>query len=241
MTFATAVTQSIPEYAPDTEPIKVAIMLAEQSLVILSECVISASQRNGPRRTLTQYVLDLFTEDENYDNEEALDLSETAAARFNFTIDHAMLTFSVVVDVWGTGEYAPKNVKPVRVTSIYQTTQTKGSLVAAIPRCREGSASAHRRILIAALGEPQPRAVADAPLYVVDRVTQMKAIRYAEYQKAIADERRRIAEQYGAKYIAVPPPIPASLDAAHEQLYLQARREKAMAELVGEITADEEE
>jgi hypothetical protein len=150
------------------------------------------------------------------------------------------MSFSIVVSVWGSDGARPKMNLPRKVLSINQTMQTTGTIVGNIHQCGPGVASAHRRALVTALTEPQPQPEFGQPLYAVDHIRQMSAIREAEYRTRVENERVRIAELYGQKYIAVPPKNLESIDDEHFDLYLRALEETAIAKMEGTFLEQED-
>jgi hypothetical protein len=240
MSFADAVSMSGNAYPPDAETIQVAILLAENSLKVLSDYLTVRAPPQGRNSQSLQTIIALLADNANYENETWLS-DGAAVASFDYAVDHTIMSFSIVVSVWGSPSVRPSRSRPRKVLSVRQTVQTIGTIVGNIPPCGQGYASAHRKILVSALLEPQPAPELGTPLYVVDHIKQISAVRDAEHKARIERERIRISESYGQKYIAVPPKNLESVDEVHSELYLQAMEETAMARLAGEFEDQEDE
>jgi hypothetical protein len=239
MSFVAAVSESGPGYPPDSEPIKVAILLAEQSLKVLSEYLTTRASGRDRETPALQRIVEMLSRSENYENVNWYP-DGASVTSFDFAIDHAVMSFSIVVSVWGSCEARPRMNLPRKVLSVNQTMQTIGTIVGNIHQCGAGVASAHRRALVTALTEPQPQPEFGQPLYVVDHIRQTSAVREAEYRTRVENERVRIAELYGQKYITVPPRNLESIDDEHSDLYLRGLEETAIAKMEGTFLEQED-
>jgi hypothetical protein len=236
MCFVDAIIERYAKYPPLSEPIQVAILLAENTLKTLSEFLAAHERQSWSAREIPalERIETIMADAANYTEMQWRD-ENASVASFDYAIDHAILSFSVVVNVWDSPAARPQKLPPRKILSVRQTVQTAGTIVCNIPPCGQGHASAHRRILISELLEQQPESNIDRPLYVVDHIKQVKAAREAEYRASVEKEKIRISEAYGQKFIAIPPKNLESVDEQHGELYLQARENRAMAILSGEL------
>jgi hypothetical protein len=240
MSFIELIVRRIEQYRATTEPINVAILLAEESLRYVSDILMRHAGRGDDGATTTQRLLSILDDGRNY-GESRLGQQETSTASFDFSVDHSMMVFSIIVNVWGSQEARPNKILPHKIVSMYHSIQTIGTMIDIIPKCGPGVASSHRRALIAALENPQPVPTLGKPLYVVDHIRQQEAIREADYKRRIDDERKRLESLYGQEHAASVPPDFASVDMGGnpDDVYVRATKERIFRELLGEFQEED--